>query len=156
MPSTKTPRSKPDYSGVQEVVVSAKRPDRVSRALDKYDDWGKKNPKTKLAADLTPVLGSATSLVDAAVKEDRGDRAGALIDAAGAIPSLKYSRVLGTAIRAMPRVNAAVRGVGAADNVKDVADYVENSKPSKKARGGMITFRGNGIAKRGLTKGRMR
>lgn len=159
------------HPDVQEVVVTGKRPKKPSKLQQWSDTYTKattENPGKKLAADMTPYLGSATGIADTLNDAYRGDYEKLPLDVVGIIPGARYvtrgaeaakaARAAGTsaveAIRNLApeshiiRTNEKVaRGL---DNAQDV--YQAESTRLKFARGGRI----DGIAKRGKTKGRMR
>lgn len=141
--------------------------------LDNYKKWSEDNPGKKLAADLTPGIGIATSLGDAAVaasEERYGDATGELL---GVVPAAKYINALTKISKAGRKANKFKEIANVADKSSDTLQALESGhkrsereKPSKPdyetggmKKGGKVSSaskRGDGIAQRGKTRGRMR
>jgi hypothetical protein len=138
------------YPDVQEVVVSGKRPKSgVTGMLDKYEEASEANPKTKLALDLAPGTGQVMSALDAVNSLRRGNYADAAINAAGVLPPVKWAQ---KAVRAK-KLYSNLRSL---DHVNDTNDFAKKEEAAGRAKGGIVKSRGDGCAKRGKTKGKMR
>lgn len=145
----------------------------ASNLLNKYDKFVAEHPKSKLAADLTPVAGSVLSLVDTASDINKRDYPAAAIDTLGLIPLAKFIPGRGFVKSAMRYGGKGWDAARGADVVMDASDAAKNENErlkNKKAKGGIIkkaksgvikkatsaSKRGDGIANKGKTKGRLR
>ena len=137
------------YPDVQEVVVTGKR----RSLLDKYEDASVENPKTKLALDLLPGTGQITSVIDSANSARKGNYVDAAVDLAGVLPPVKW---VSKAVKAT-KAKKLYRNLKELDSVGDTQEFAKKEGETERmARGGMVKSRGNGIAQRGKTKGKMR
>ena len=173
MPSTKTPRTprpKPKSNDdVFEVVTTAPRPSRLERAAESaskgYDNLSKQYPTTKFVLDSLPVTGQIASGLDTANSMYKGDYGSAAVDALGILPGggiakkirSTYKGLKKAPVKELEYLKQGLNNVQQLDRVGDAKTYMDNVGPEKNyARGGMVKSRGNGIAQRGKTKGRMR
>lgn len=155
------------YPNVQEVEVTARKPSKVEQWSDDYTKWQQENPGKKLAADMTPYVGSATGVADTLNDAYRGDYGKLPLDVVGIIPGVRYiTRGAKAAKAARAAGNSAVDAVRnlapesniiranekAARGLDNAQDVYQAKSATGHARGGRI----DGIAKRGKTKGRMR
>ena len=134
------------------------------RAVDKYKQWAVENPKTKLAADLTPGVGVMTSVGDAAVAADEDRYGDAGLELLGVVPGLKAVNYLRKGAKSVERANKIKDVAHTADKTSDALQYVEGRKPVKDkpdwATGGMkkggkvksASSRADGCAIRGKTR----
>jgi len=137
-------------------------------AVDRYKKWSEDNPKTKLAADLTPGIGAATSVGDSAVAFNEGRHGDAALELLGVVPGVKALPMINKASRAAQKINKARQAATTADKTSDTLQYVEGRKSEDDkpdwATGGMkkggkvrtASQRADGIAQRGKTKGRIK
>jgi len=136
-----------------------------NKALDKYEKLAKDNPDSKLALDLAPFSGVATSLADSAVDLRKGNYPDAALDLLGAVPGAKMVKPKGFFDKAKKVYdNARANLARTTDKTSDTVTYVENKDAQAKSRregmkkGGKVSApkacRGDGCAQRGNTKGR--
>jgi hypothetical protein len=136
-------------------------------AAKKYKKWAEENPKSKLAADLTPGVGVVTSVGDAAAAADEGKYGDAALELLGVVPGAKLVPLISKLSRKASRVNKTKEVASTADKTSDTLQYAEGRKPVEDkpdwATGGMkkggkissASTRADGCAQRGKTKGRM-
>jgi hypothetical protein len=137
-------------------------------AVDRYKKWSEDNPKTKLAADLTPGIGVATSVGDSAVAFNEGRHGDAALELLGVVPGAKLLPLINKASKTTKRANKLKEVANTADKTSDTLQYAEGRKSVDDkpdwATGGMkkggavksASSRADGIAQRGKTKGRIR
>lgn len=125
------------------------------KALDKisesYKKFKKENKELKLAADLTPVVGSVLSGVDAAEDAYDGNYVGALANAAGMIPGIKHGVVLSKAAKAVQvaKANNAARAAGRVVDAAGDAGEFDTARREGYAKGGRVTgYKGYGKARK--------
>lgn len=175
--------SKKKFEGT-EVVVTAKRPTtplkRLKRKLDSasntYAEWQEENPGTKFVADSFPVSNWGTGVADTLQDAYTGNYAAIPADVLSLVPGTKTAaRAVsagtnairnGTSVidalknlpsdpRYIRRMQRKMTQVGRLQDSSDAADQIVRNEMGY-AKGGMIKSRGNGIAQRGKTKGKMR
>ena len=137
----------------------------------KYRELSAEYPEAKLALDLLPIAGMGMSALDAAASAAEGKYGDAALEALGVVPGVKYVPGMG-ATKALAKYKYASRPAELArtiDRASDAVSYGEEKADGLK-RGGKVKAapkkpertsdsvkrRGDGIAKKGLTKGKMR
>jgi hypothetical protein len=135
--------------------------------VDKYKKWAEDNPKAKLAADLTPGIGAATSVGDSAVALNEGRHGDAALELLGVVPGAKLLPLINKASKTAKRANKLKEVANTADKTSDTLQYAEGRKSGDDkpdwATGGMkkggkvrtASQRADGCAIRGKTKGRV-
>jgi len=112
-------------------------------ALDRYEEASKAAPDVKLAADLHPKSGIATSGMDAAVQAKKGNYGQAALEAVGLIPFVKPGVTLAKLGKNALKRKEVAKKAQAADRVNDTVGYVAE-KVSGYANGGMVSGRSYG------------
>jgi hypothetical protein len=136
-----------------------------NKALDKYERLSKENPDSKLALDLAPFSGVATSLGDSAVDLRKGNYPDAALDLLGVVPGAKMVKGKGFLDKAKQMYgNGKANLSRVTDKASDFVTFLENKDAVAKSRGdgmkkgGKVSApkasRGDGCAQRGKTKGR--
>jgi hypothetical protein len=129
-------------------------------ALDKYQQLSADNPEAKLALDVAPFSGVATSLADTAVDARKGNYADAGLDLLGVVPGAKLIPGSGLVKSAMKYASGKANLARNGDRASDAVTYAEEKKAQAKGmkKGGKVSApkqaRGDGCAQRGKTKGR--
>jgi hypothetical protein len=135
-----------------------KETNMIGEAVKKYRKLSSDYPEAKVALDLAPFSGVATSLADAGADAYEGAYDKAALDLLGVVPGAKLIKGAGTVKNAVKFGSSAANLSRNADQANDVTDYIEQKREqqvNKKAKGGLAKFfRGDGIAQRGKTKGR--
>jgi hypothetical protein len=136
----------------------------MASAIEKYKKWSEENPKTKLAADLTPGVGAITSIGDSAVAAGEGRRGDAVLELLGVVPGAKLLPIINKASRKAAKLNKLKEVANTSDKTSDTLQYVEGRNPVEDkpdwATGGMkkggkvrtASQRADGIAIRGKTR----
>jgi len=153
----------------------AKEESAIGKAVKKYRKMSSDNPEAKLALDVAPFSGVATSLADAGADAYEGNYADAGLDLLGVVPGVKLIKGAGAVKNAMKYAGSKADLARTADRASDSVTYaeektVEAKEPSKgdagrgkvnpkrvngmKSGGMTASRRGDGIASRGKTKGR--
>jgi hypothetical protein len=105
----------------EDVTIGALLPSLQAWAND-IDNFARDNPNAKLSMDVTPVLGQAAALIDAAAHTIKGDYNGALSDLSSLVPGFKAART---------SVNLAKNKTVLQKILATAATYVKN--PQQKA-----------------------
>jgi len=137
----------------------------VGSALDTYERLSKENPDAKLALDLAPFSGVATSLADSAEAAHKGNYPDAALALLGVVPGVKMVKGKGFLDKAKKVYDSARANLArTTDKTSDTVTYAENKDAQAKSRregmkkGGKVSApkasRGDGCAQRGKTKGR--
>ena len=100
----------------------------TNKHLAKYKKWAEDNPDTKLAADVTPYSGSATSIGDAAVAADEGRYGDAGLELLGVIPLVKAGM---KASKLRQKISKATRAAQAVDRTSDTVSAGETAVQNK-------------------------
>ena len=153
----------------------AKEEGSIGKAVKKYRKMSSDNPEAKLALDVAPFSGVATSLADAGADAYEGNYADAGLDLLGVVPGVKLIKGIGAIKNATKYAGPKADLARTADRASDSVTYaeekaVEAKEPTKRnvfrsnaspklaqkmKTGGMTaSARGDGIACRGKTKGR--
>jgi len=133
----------------------------IGRVIKKYRKISSDNPEAKLALDMAPFSGVATSLADAAADAYEGNYVDAGLNLLGVVPGVKIIKGVGAIKNAAKFAGPMANLARTTDRTSDVVTYGEEktnepakNKPMKK--GGMTaSIRADGIASRGKTKGRI-
>lgn len=128
-------------------------------ALDKYQRLSAENPEAKLALDVAPFSGVATSVADSAVDASKGNYADAGLDLLGVVPGAKLVKGSGFVKDMLKYGGGKANLARTADRASDAVTYAEEKKAQAKGmkKGGKVSAsksRGDGCAQRGRTKGR--
>ena len=147
----------------------------IGKAVKNYRKISSDNPEAKLALDVAPFSGVATSLADAGADAYEGNYADAGLDLLGVVPGVKLIKGAGAIKNAMKYAGSKADLARTADRASDSVTYAEektveakekpkgnagrgkvNPKRVNEMKNGGITAssRGDGIASRGKTKGR--
>jgi len=142
----------------------------LDSALSKYDKVSEEHPLAKLAFDLIPVTGVATSAADTVSDLKKRQYGKAAVDSLGLIPGVK---TITTAAKGVNKATSSVKNAGpvwetlrnidrGADITEAQAKQERNTKEKNKKqnvaqsmgkkKGGAV--RGHGCEQRGKTKGR--
>ena len=153
----------------------AKEESAIGKAVKKYRKMASDNPEAKLALDVAPFSGVATSLADSGADAYEGNYVDAGLDLLGVVPGVKLIKGAGAIKNAMKYAGSGADLARTADRASDAVTYaeektVEAKEPSKsdagrgkinpkrvnglKRGGTTASSRGDGIASRGKTKGR--
>jgi hypothetical protein len=136
----------------------------MAGSIDSYKKWSEENPKTKLAADLTPGVGVVTSLGDSATAAKDKRYGDAALELLGVIPGAKVLPLINKASKAAQKLNKARQVATTADKTSDTLQYAESNKPVEDRpdwetggmkKGGKVrtaSQRADGIAIRGKTR----
>ena len=135
--------------------------DVIDSAVKKYRKISSDNPEAKLALDVAPFTGIATSLADAVADAYEGNYADAGLNLLGVVPGVKLIKGVGAIKNAAKYAGSMADLARNTDRASDAVTYGEEktnepakNKPMKK--GGMTaSIRADGIAIRGKTKGRI-
>jgi len=138
--------------------------DVIDSAVKKYRKISSDNPEAKLALDVAPFTGIATSLADAGADAYEGNYADAGLNLLGVVPGVKLIKGVGAIKNAAKYAGSMANLARTTDRTSDAVTYGEEktkktnepakNKPMKK--GGMTaSIRADGIAIRGKTKGRI-
>ena len=136
----------------------------IGKAVKKYRKMSSDNPEAKLALDVAPFSGVATSLADAGADAYEGNYADAGLNLLGVVPGVKLIKGAGAIKNAAKYAGSMANLARTTDRTSDAVTYGEEktketnepakNKPMKK--GGMtVSSRADGIASRGKTKGRI-
>jgi hypothetical protein len=147
----------------------------VGRAVKKYRKMSSDNPEAKLALDVAPFSGVATSLADAGADAYEGNYADAGLDLLGVVPGAKLIKGAGAVKNMMKYAGSKADLARTTDRASDSVTYAEEKTAEAKElpkgdagrgrvnprrvndmkKGGVTaSSRGDGIASRGKTRGR--
>jgi hypothetical protein len=153
----------------------AKEEGSIGKAVKKYRKMSSDNPEAKLALDVAPFSGVATSLADAGADAYEGNYVDAGLDLLGVVPGVKLIKGMGAIKSSSKYAGPKADLARTTDRASDSVTYAEekaaeakeptkrnvfrsnaNPKLAKKMKTGGMTAssRGDGIASRGKTKGR--
>ena len=131
---------------------------KLKELSDRYDKWKKDNAEVKLAMDIAPYTGQATSAADVAQALYKGDYPDAASNALGFIPGLKAVRKFVPGVGATKGASKttkntaenALKGVGKVlDASNDAGNYQENTERYRKGGSVRATgYKGYGKAKK--------
>jgi hypothetical protein len=148
----------------------------IGKAVKKYRKMSSDNPEAKLALDVAPFSGVATSLADAGADAYEGNYADAGLDLLGVVPGVKLIKGAGAVKNAMKYAGKGADLARTADRASDTVTYAEErtaeaKEPSKgdagrgkvnpksvngmKSGGMTASRRADGCCVKGKTKGRM-
>jgi len=136
----------------------------IGRVIKKYRKISSENPETKLALDVAPFSGVATSLADAGADAYEGNYVDAGLNLLGVVPGVKIIKGVGAIKNAAKNAGLMADLARNTDRASDAVTYgeektKEKNEPDKNKtmkKGGMIiSSRADGIASRGKTKGRI-
>ena len=136
----------------------------IGRVIKKYRKISSENPETKLALDMAPFSGVATSLADAGADAYEGNYVDAGLNLLGVVPGVKLIKGVGAIKNAAKYAGSMADLARNTDRASDAVTYgeektKETNEPDKNKtmkKGGMIvSSRADGIASRGKTKGRI-
>ena len=147
----------------------------LGKAVKKYREMSSKNPEAKLALDVAPFSGVATSVADAGADAYEGNYADAGLDLLGVVPGAKLIKGSGAIKNMMKYAGSKADLARTTDRASDAVTYAEEKTVEAKEgpkgdagrgkvnpkrvnemkKGGMTaSSRGDGIAARGKTRGR--
>ena len=147
----------------------------LGKAVKKYRKMASDNPEAKLALDVAPFSGVATSLADAGADAYEGNYADAGLDLLGVVPGAKLIKGAGSVKNMLKYAGTKADLARTTDRASDSVTYAEEKTVEAKEapkgdagrgkvnpkrvngmkNGGMTaSSRGDGIASRGKTKGR--
>jgi hypothetical protein len=130
------------------------------RLAAKYREASARAPEAKLAMDLHPVTGIGMSALDSAASAAEGKYGDAVLEALGVVPGVKYIPGIGLKKAFKKYADAKSNAARAIDRTSDSVSYGTEKTAEAKERTGLkkggVVRRGDGIAKRGHTKGRVR
>jgi hypothetical protein len=151
----------------------------VGRAVKKYRQLSANNPEAKLALDVAPFSGVATSLADAGADAYEGNYADAGLDLLGVVPGAKLIKGAGAVKNMLKYAGTKADLARTTDRASDSVTYAEEKaaeakerpkgdagrgkvnpkQVSEMKRGGAVkstaSSRADGIAARGKTRGRI-
>jgi len=151
----------------------------IGKAVKKYRQLSNDNPEVKLALDMAPFSGIATSLADSGADAYEGNYVDAGLDLLGVIPGAKLIKGSGTVKNLMKYADSKADLSRTFDRASDLTTYAEEKIAQDKEksrgntakerinvnlasgmkRGGTVKFtassRADGIAQRGKTKGKI-